>query len=294
MSKSLVLAFILHFTTPLWAINPPPPITNDPNSGGGRIESPSSDVPVTPAKPPHFFDAPSSVCPGASFFAVNFPDGSPLCAPAATLPEMEDHRFSCAVNVYNHTVALDFLYQKKYKIGYPIYDYWSYYAQPPLFTCDKGTIFNAGEYCTMFDSFEEAAIDHYHCNKHLAELKDLLAKEQVPTVPACQDGGDFKDGNHVGATYKQVGDPKASCKNKAVIILPKQYASVTPSQIEILDVNYQPLDKANRKKDLVGGRPAFCSIQNSSNFGSQGLVIRYKVNGVDECRTVDNANKRED
>ena len=231
-------------------------------------------------------------CPDGYYYVTDFPDGSPLCAPAATLQEMENHRFSCAVNVWEHTFALDFLFKSKGREGYPIYDYWTYYAQPPFHTCPyPGTVWGAGEFCNMFPTYEAAAIDHWHCNEYLRQLKDLYEKETIVFEKECSDKG-WSNGN----IWKPKSDTR---KGEGVVLLEKRYC----------DGKGGPAISNFRIEDALGAKVAdsYFNICNSSNGGrlherfkpdgaslSGPVFVRYDFNGVEECRKVPDPSKRED
>lgn len=151
--------------------------------------------------------------------------------------------------------------------------------------------------CNAFESQEVTEEKYKACRTTNFQYWDLLVSLQkpvTPPVPPCMDGGDFFDGKFSGALWKPVGDPKASCRNRTVVILPPEYAAITEQEIEILDVNFKQIDKGIRKVNLEKGRPVWCTSRVGSQYGNQSLVVRYKVNGVDECRTVQDPSKRED
>jgi hypothetical protein len=232
-----------------------------------------------------------TICPEGSFYATSFPDGSPLCAPAPSLQEMENHRFSCAVTVSEFTIALDFLFTRKYNTRYPIYDYWTFYPQPALHECKNGTVWGAGEFCNLFDNYIEASVDHWHCNEHLRQLKDLYEKEQIAQEKACDDKG-WKGGN----LWKPVADGRPG---QGVFLLVPSYC----------DGNGASLISNVRVEDALGGiiaRPSF-SVCNKANAGRNHyrfspsganmtgpVFVRYDFNGFEECRRVGDPSKRQE
>lgn len=158
--------------------------------------------------------------------------------------------------------------------------------------CNKEIYPDSG-ICYQFSSHLEAEQNYSYARTTNYQYWDYLQKlMQEPIKPACQDGGDFFDGAYQGALWKPTADPKAKCKNGTTILLPSSYASSVNSG-EVLDVNYNKLNSVEYF-GLTGGRPRFCLRKAGAEFGNVSLVFRYKVNGVDECRVVNNASKRED
>ena len=233
----------------------------------------------------------SSVCPEGFFFATNFPNGSPLCAPASTHQEMENHRFSCAADVFNHTLALDFLFRNKYQSGYPIYDYWSYYPQAPFYECKNGTVWGEGVFCNLFDSFVEASIDHWHCNEHLRQLKDLYVREQVVQEKPCND---------LGWSRINIWKPRADGRpNEGVVVLDRKYCDGLGNSLvrdfriedalgaEAANTYFRGCDGNNGGRLHVGVRPDGSNIRGP-------IFVRYNYNGEEECRRVGDPSKRQD
>lgn len=231
--------------------------------------------------------ASGTICPEGSFYATSFPDGSPLCAPAPSLQEMENHRFSCAVTVSEYTIALDSLFTKKYGTRYPIYDYWTFYPQTSLHQCKNGTVWGAGEFCNIFKNYIEASVDHWHCNEYLRQLKDLYEKESFVGLKVCTEKGPIKDGSG-GFLWKAVADPKARCKNGTTILLSKDQASI--KEIELLDANQSFIFKPAYYGLLSDGRPRFCAEGRPGSSFKGPLLVKY---GAD-CKTVVNPANRED
>lgn len=159
-------------------------------------------------------------------------------------------------------------------------------------SCSGFEIYPDSHICNLFSSHREAEANYSACRTTNFQYWDYLQELQASQVPACQDGGDFFDGAYQGALWKPQADPKARCKNGTTILLPSSYASSVSSG-EILDVNYNKLNDVEYF-GLTGGRPRFCLRKAGAEFGEVSLVFRYKVNGVDECRIVQNASKRED
>ena len=146
--------------------------------------------------------------------------------------------------------------------------------------------------CNAFPSHLITEQKYADCQTTNFQYWDKLQKLMEAPVLACQDGGDFFDGAYQGALWKPQADPKARCKNGTTILLPSSYAASTNSG-EILDVNYKKLNDVEYF-GLTGGRPRFCLRKAGAEFGPVSLVFKYKVNGVDECRVVQNASQRED
>lgn len=231
--------------------------------------------------------ASGTICPENTFYATSFPDGSPLCAPAPSLQEMENHRFSCAVNVSEYTIALDSLFAKKYNSRYPIYEYWNLYPQCALQSCPRGSLWGAGEFGNIFKDFIEASVDHWHCNEYLRQLKDLYERESFIGLNVCTDQGPMKDGSG-GFLWKAVADPKARCKNGTTILLAKDQFAI--KDIELLDANQSFIFKPAYYGLLSDGRPRFCAEGRPGLSFKGPLLVKYGAN----CKTVVNPANRED
>ena len=157
--------------------------------------------------------------------------------------------------------------------------------------CDKEIYPDSG-ICYSFPSHKIAEDNYKSCRTTNYQYWDYLQKLRQSAIPACQDGGDFFDGAYQGALWKPQADPKALCKNGTTILLPSEYVGKVDPVADILDVNYNKVETA--KQLPYSGRVRFCMYKPGSVFGNQSLVVRYKVNGVNECRTVKNASQRED
>ncbi len=158
--------------------------------------------------------------------------------------------------------------------------------------CDKEIYPDSG-ICYSFKSHLEAEQNYalaQTTNYQYWDYLQFLMKQ--PVKPACQDGGDFFDGAYQGALWKPQADPKALCKNGTTILLPSSYVGQVSATADILDVNYNKVESA--KQLPYSGRVRYCMYRPGADFGNQSLIVRYKVDGVDECRVVNNASKRED
>lgn len=147
--------------------------------------------------------------------------------------------------------------------------------------------------------------DHFYAKwleawQHVVLSQQLQASLNMCVAEAngerpCLDAGDFFDGAKVGAIWKNLGDPDASCKTVAVILLPNEYANkVDHNSVEILDSEFNKIDTAKWKGNTNGNRPTYCTNRAGSRYLPGPIYVRYTSDGVRECRIVNNPSIRED
>lgn len=155
----------------------------------------------------------SSVCPDGEYYVTDFLDGTPLCVPFSTHQEAENHRFSLANNITNHTIAIDYERRKRGLSGFGIYAWWEDYQFTQNVSCEN-TIWEAGLVCFRFPDFKTTAIHYWHAREHLRQLEIELAKtkQKLPSYLDC---------NRFGG--RNIWKTKSETRNSSVIVLDSSY-----------------------------------------------------------------------
>lgn len=140
------------------------------------------------------------------------------------------------------------------------------------------------------------AWQHVVLSQDLQKSLNMCIEEANGNPPPCTDAGDFRDGAG-GALWKPFGDPNASCRNRAVFLLPASYNGKVGSpgnKIDVLDVNFNKIGDGFFRSNSNPDRPTFCTDRTGPNYGAGPIYVRYTVDGFKECRTVRNPSNRED
>lgn len=231
----------------------------------------------------------SSLCPEGKFYVADFPDGSPLCDDFGDLQGMENAQFSCAKNVSDHTIALDYYRRLHGKSGFPIYDYWTYYPQPPLHECKMGSIWGANEFCNIYPDYQTAGINHYACGLSLFQLQQAINEEMQEILPPCMIVGDFKDGGG-GNLWKPIADNGVG----SAVLLSNAYKNKVVGPLKILNANFREIGSGFYRGLSNPNRPTFRTNKRGADYGEGPIYVEYSVEGVNECRKVYNPANRED
>lgn len=230
-------------------------------------------------------------------FINNEPDGTPICVPFNTHQDAENHRFSLAVNIFNHTVAVDFESRKRGLGAFGLYIWWDDYQFTQNVSCEN-TIWSEGEICFRFPDFYTAALHWWHANKHLKQLKDhLYFLNGLPNEVACNDLGWGGQQNNQ-ARWK----PSSETTGRLVVLLPNEHCSDAFGAQGAFGPTFSPLISNMRIEDEFGnamdrGRLRHCGQHNNGRLhwdfsGTEGLpspvFLRYEYEGVERCRKVSN------
>lgn len=127
---------------------------------------------------------------------------------------------------------------------------------------------------------------------------EMCIAEQENGEPPCVDAGAFR-GARDGSLWKPLGDPGASCRGRAVILLPSSFAASVTAQGEILDSQFRVVEsKVWNRGPSNGNRPTFCTRSQGSSYIPGPIYFRYSVttNGKThkECKRVQNPSNREE
>lgn len=246
----------------------------------------------------------SSLCPEGQFYVTDFPDGKPLCSPYGTKQEAEDGRYSCSIDVFQHTFGLDAEYRKRFNKPYPIYNWWESYTFKSQTGCTD-TIFNQGEVCHRNDSYVNSAVDHYHCGLHLFQLRDelqsyirnpfstfnVVAGSFSPVKSGFKDGGGKK-------LWKPIGDPGARCNNPrnrgGAVLFEGSLNGKVGNGMKIYNKNFEQIGSGFFKGNGNPDRPQFCTNKYGAQYGTEPILVCIEVVGVQQCYVVANPSNRED
>jgi hypothetical protein len=242
----------------------------------------------------------ASVCRNREFYVTEFPDGKPLCVPFNNHQDAENHRFSLANNITNHTLAIDFERRFRGLSGFGIYAWWEDYEFAQNVSCEN-TIWSNGQVCFRFSDFKTAAIHYWHAREHLRQLEIELERiKGVPSTKSCNDLGWGGDPNN-----QPRWKPSSETTGQVVFMLPNFYCSSEFGAQGAFGITFKPLATNIRVEDEFGnvlnrGRLRHCGERNNgrlhwdfaraSSFQTAPLFVRYEFNGSEECRKVGNAN----
>lgn len=244
------------------------------------------DLTPQPAPPVIFTDSVLLGCPEGFTFIDNHVDGTPVCVPFITHQDAENHRQSLAVNIFNHTFAIDHESRKRDLGAFGLYIWWDDYQFTANVPCEN-TIWGAGEICFKFPDFRTAAIHWWHASRHLFQLKAYLSfLTGLPTEKACDSLG-WGGASNNQARWK----PASESTGTLVVLLPNNHCDGTRALISDMRIE----DEFGNVLDR--GRLRHCGQHNNGrlhwNFGSvkdfpAPVFVRYDFEGAERCRRVNN------